>query len=326
MINTYKNLTIADLKNPKIITYYKNKFFKHLDISDNHDINNPNVFWYLIFDMLSTHVKLNYDDETTYERNARILKVFNIETLVSIYINASCHRSSGTIRTLEILDVSCEIIDSLMSMSHQWYKENRNNELIFELWKTFRNIKGTTAFNDERFKMYPIFTNSYLQGFDRSNWIRELEAGWINVFDESTQQKGLQRYKTSAYNTNYMDAKVGIVIYFKNLPSIIISFNCDGEDNLYIHQIQCKPKDRGHYKIKNWKESSFNLVKSIFPNFKVHLISGAGVVDAIKRGYEQSAANCQPDEETLQRVSESYDSMIPSLKMTTIKHDIVYQI
>lgn len=324
MTNPYKNLTITDLKNQKIIAYYKNKFFNNL--YDDHNLDDPNEFWYLMFDMLSKHVKTHNHDESEYDRHARALKIFNLETLVYIYINAPCYRSCGTMETLIILDTSCEIIDALMSMSHQWYGEQRNNEIVFGLWQKFRTLPETTVFNDDRFKIYPIFTNAYLQGLDRSNWIRDLEAGWINVFEQSTNTKGLQRYKTSAYNTNYMDAKVGIVIYFKNLPSMIISFNCDSDWNLYIHQIQCKPKDRGHYKIKNWQESCFNLVKSIFPEFKLHLISGAGVVESINRGYAHSDVKLHPSKETLTRVAASYDSMIPNLKMTTTKYDIVYQV
>lgn len=39
-----------------------------------------------------------------------------------------------------------------------------------------------------------------------------------------------------------MDAKIGLIFYFKNKPSILISFNLGKNNNLFIHQIQCQKK------------------------------------------------------------------------------------
>lgn len=324
MFELKKHLKIKDLNDQSIINAYHYKLADFVEKPLN--INDPKVFWYQVFNfMVQNSLVLFPRSKNKEDSYIRLLTYFELETMVYIYIYYPEYRSLDMMKALCSFDFSCEIIDSLMCMSYQWYNEDRNPDIVFNLWQKFNLINGKTVFDDDRFSIYPLFTNGYKRGMDRSNWIRDLQAGWLTVFEESTQSKGLQKYTSSAYCSNYLDAKIGFVIYFKNMPSIVVSFNCDKNWNLYVHQIQCKPKDRGHYKIKNWQLSCLKVVKQIFSEYNIYLISGNYLSDFILEGYSQSDDIMKPSNETLKRVADSYDSILEENKFFITKNSIGYR-
>lgn len=326
MAKPKKPLTIEDLSNPEVIRYYRDKFEK-ID-PEIYALEDQNAFWYKTFDFMVKNINIifkaeNVNAEVVYPR---LLELFEIDTLVHIYVYYDEYRSIASMDALKSIDMSCDIIDPLMCMSWQWYYEDRNPDIVFNLWKKFNSIAGQSVFNDDRFSVYPVFTNAYQRGYDSSEWIRDLEAGWLSVFEESTQTKGLQRYKTSAFKTNYLDAKIGFVIYFKNMPSMVVSFNCDKDWNLYVHQVQCKPKDRGHYKLNNWAEQCLDLVKDLFSEYHVHLMDSEGVVDNVMKGYTSSDNSLKPSSSALARIKTSYDKIFADKQELVSKSDFSYRL
>jgi hypothetical protein len=321
-----KPLTIDDLSNNNIMKNYVKIYDANKDYNDDKlDNSDIHVYWYKLMDKFIK--KIHYkqcENEIAKEDYSKLLEFFEMDTLVYVYINYQAYRSSEVFRALECLDSRFSIIDSLMSMSWQWYSEERDPKIVFQLWKTFSTVTDTQVFNDDRFSIHPIFTNAYQKGLDRSPWLKDMAAGWLNVYEETTGTKGLQKYNDGAYNSNFMDAKVGFVIYFKNMPSMLVSFNCDNDWNLYIHQIQCKPKDRGHYKLKNWQQSCLELVQTLFSDFDVHLIKGESLAKMIPDAYSQAEDVMKPTQETLKRITDIYNNMFNNFGSVIVKSNIQY--
>lgn len=322
-------LMISELLDNTILNMHKEKFDPSdfaLD-GDNVDYDNPIVFWYKFMEKIVLVLNSKHREMEIKKNDfSKLLEWFELDTMVYIYINYPEYRSLEVERALEFVDEKCGLISSLMSMSHQWYLEKRNNEIVFDLWKKMNQIEDKEFFNDKRFKAYPMYTNAYQKGFDRSPWLKGKAAGWITVLETESGEKKLQRYSDGAYNSNYMDAKIGISIYFKDMPSMLISFNVDADWNLYIHQVQCKPKDRGHYKVENWQEACVNAVKNMFPEYKCHLITGESSSNIVRDSYKSSDPSLAPSLETLKRITENYNKIFVKNIEKILKSDIQYKI
>ena len=161
---------------------------------------------------------------------------------------------------------------------------------------------------DERFSPEPLYANgafghsSYNESLSdkSSNWLKNTETGEIYL-DNS------KRY--------YLDAKFGIMFYFKNKPSFLASFNFDNEGNLYIYQIQAQYKSRGHYRLgERWREMVVNYIKESFSHFKIHLIDGKASALLSTRGYKGEHEKYKPSKQKQKQIASTYDNLFPESK------------
>ena len=119
---------------------------------------------------------------------------------------------------------------------------------------------------------------------NRSNWLlKEKGTLFHNITTNQVERTD------NCYNTIFLDTKLAILIFFKNLPSITVSFYFDNNKNIYVQQIQSQRKDRGHYKLKgNWRNEVLNYIISLFPNYNVNLITGESVQSILIKQYKKS--------------------------------------
>jgi hypothetical protein len=313
-------LTVEDLFNTTNMTPFDKKIdvlkmYRQINFNDNSDNSEVSAYWYKVLYILTKALKIQHKRGITEKSNySKLLNYFHIDTLAFLYINSKDSNKDYVLDGLRNLDDKFWMLKTLTEMSSQWYEEDCNPVISYRLWQTFNSMHNKIAFNDKRFSIQPIFTNAYRKGRDATPWLRKLEAGWIKFYDRETQKKKMEKGESGAYSTNFMDAKVGFVIYFKKMPSMLISFNCDSNWNLFIHQIQCKPKDRGHYKLDNWKESCLALLQEYFSGFKIHLIKGESLTKMIPDDYKSAPESVKPTPETLDRICNTYNTMFSTLK------------
>lgn len=260
---------------------------------------------------------------------SRIFKVFDIDSLAFIHFNSSVASHDYYVsRYLTEADPKSRIILEIELTTWQWYDEKSNPDVSFEVFKSIYHINEKSFF-DDRFSVFPIFTQTK-QGRDRSPWIKDIKEGFVSFFDEDINSKVTINSDKSAYNSIFMDAKLGFLICFKDKPSMVVSFNFDNDKNILIHQIQSKPKDRGHYKIKNWQNYIINFISSLFNEFNVKIISGKSVSELVAKGYEHTRINDPeiykivfPSSETFDRIKNNYDSLSKN-KKTFSKNNVFY--
>lgn len=204
-----------------------------------------------------------------------------------------------------------KLVDNIRLSEWQWYSKGDIEPLEVEsIYNKLSNLPQ--PFDDSRFSAYPIHCDCYQKGRNRSEWLRDKKGAISKYYDRELRKVYVERDET-AYAGIFLDAKLGIIIYFKDLPSITISFNVDGYKNLYIHQIQATKKDRGHYKLKgDWRLHALNYLKSIFPEYTMHLLSGDNISKLVLGGYsEDSPEDFKPSQTCLKRIKETYDSLLP---------------
>ncbi len=204
-----------------------------------------------------------------------------------------------------------QLVDNIRLSEWQWYMENNITPL--EVESIYNKLSDLPQpFDDSRFSAYPIHCDCYQKGRNRSEWLQDKKGAISKYYDRKLNKVFVERDET-AYGGIFIDAKLGIVIYFKDLPSITISFNVDGNKNLYIHQIQATKKDRGHYKLKgDWRLHALNYIKAIFPDYTFHLLSGDNIAELVLGGYsEDSPEGFKPNKTCLERIKETYDNLLP---------------
>lgn len=261
---------------------------------------------------------------------SRIFKIFNIDSLAFIHFNSSPSSHDYYVsRYLVEADPKSRIILEIEMTTWQWYDEECNPDIAFKIFESIYHINEKSFF-DDRFSIFPIYTHALKQGRDRSPWIKDIKEGFVSHFDDEIKAKITINSDRSAYNSIFMDAKLGFLISFNNKPSMIVSFNFDNEKNILIHQIQSKPKDRGHYKIKNWQQYVFDFIAQTFEGFNLKIISGDSVISLISKGYEHTRINDPdiydlvfPKKETFDRIKKNYDSFSKSNKVF-FKNNISY--
>lgn len=298
MVKNHKQLTVKDLNDISIIENYL-----HLNEDDISNLSSSAIcnLWCDAVQILFDHITLKKTD------HAKIFKIFKPETLAYIYFSSS--NGYSIFDDLIKSDFKFSILNAINVNSIQWYSEKLNIDDKMFIFDKFYNLDEKSFF-DDRFSIYPIFTNAYRLGRDRSLWLKDKKEGYVSLFDDITNSKVVMKSDSTAYNSIYMDAKLGFIVYFKDLPSIYITFNFDSNKNLFIHQIQSKHKDRGHYKIKNWQNYFLNFVKNTFSGFNVNIISGESAEKLIWAGYKTIEKNEPEVFEKVKPSNERIDSVI----------------
>lgn len=217
------------------------------------------------------------------------------------------------------------IIDIIKDSNSQWYSTKQNNSSRLDLFHKLVDLP--TPFNDKRFSIEPIYTDCLKRGLNHSLWSSKRKGGFVKNFNPETNEVYYSKW-SSSYRNFYLDAKIGLAIYFKDKPSIIVSFNLGKNKTLFIHQIQCLKKDRGHYKLgKSWQIEVVKYLKSVFVDYKIHIISGDNAIQFVKDIYKVSKNNefTSPSEESYLRIKNLYDSFFnhKSFSYCNIKYHVL---
>jgi hypothetical protein len=276
------------------------------------------------------YFKINEQEEkniSAYDVDYSPLKEkYSLDVLERILIDLTQYVSSDAERVIESFNPYFKLIETIRLTPWQWYSENEiSSTLVESLYLRLTNLK--VPFGDDRFKALPVHVDCYRKGNNRSEWLRNENGGINTYYNEKTNSAYQHRDKT-CYNGIFIDAKIGIVIFFKDKPSITISFNFDNDKNLYIHQIQAQPKDRGHYKVKgDWQTECINYIKSLFPEFKLHLISGKDISEMVSLGYQSDTMpECMKiSPNTISRIKENYDKLMSHCSNWVKKGDVEYR-
>lgn len=155
-----------------------------------------------------------------------------------------------------------QIINALSMSAWQVFDDHLNESNLNNFYDKMTSLKNPL---DERFSIYPTFTTGCPRGYNEGSWFKKLAGKKDSKPDQEGQIHGHSKF--------WLDSKLGFVIYFKNKPSIIVSFQVLN-DTIFINQIQSVKKDRGHYKIKgNWREFIVNYITEHFEVPNVNLVS-----------------------------------------------------
>ena len=249
---------------------------------------------------------------------------FPFDTISEIIAHTKKYISCNLSEKLPKIYPELDILLSIENTTRQWYGEDSNTDITYDIFKKIISLK--TPFNDPRFKALPVHVSaSNKRGLDRCILLKDEVGSFKASYDEETDSMIKKRSK-SGYHSNFIDAKLGIIIYFKNKPSITISFNYDSQNNIYIHQVQCQPKDRGHYKIKgDWKLAAIKYLNEVFPEYNLHIIDGKTISNFIYNGYSEFPEYLKPSSDVLTKIQNLYDDLLPNFNNWFKKSGIKYR-
>ena len=157
-------------------------------------------------------------------------------------------------------------------------------------------------FGDERFEAKPIHANSQYGMSDNTGVSFKKKEFNVRYFcDESNC------YKDEVSSQVYMDARLGLMFYFKGKPSFFISFFIDFDMNVYIRQIQGLRKGRGHYVLgKEWQKKVVNFVKERFSFAnEIRVITEDAVFSYLQKHYADDVVR-ESVEPTLKKAASIY--------------------
>ena len=252
-------------------------------------------------------------------------KQIDPDTLTTIIIDSNTYIDIQTRKILYEIKPYLKLISAIKDSPWQWYlDDNCKNNVVNDIYRGLTSNK--TPFNDERFKAVPTHTDNFKNGINSSEWFKLEKGGYSNKYNIDTKEYYRSKDE-NFYRKTTIDAKIGFTIFFKNKPSITISFNFDYQKNIYIHQIQAQQKDRGHYKISSgdWRVKCIDYIKEVFPDYKIHLISGDSIVSIVNQYYQNPNV---PDElviskEALNIIKNNYDNIIENSQIIE-KNDVYY--
>jgi len=254
-------------------------------------------------------------------------KNISLDVLIEIMKNTEHKFKQMTETVLCHLYPEFDFFFNIRNTPWQIFRHDDNEEsyqATFDIYEKIMNLPN--PFDDDRFRALPLYTCKYVtKGLDRSVFLHNEKGSPYKYVDPESNEIVTKESK-SGYNSFYMDGRVGIVFYFKDKPSMMISFNFDADKNIYIKQVQCQKKDRGHYKIKgDWKIAIIDYVKELFPEHKILLISGKDMVDGVLSTYDEESP-LYPTKVTIDRINKLYDNLYPNNNNWIEKRYSMYKI
>jgi hypothetical protein len=254
--------------------------------------NNPRLkylFYVRILEKMAIRHKNNQEafySEYPYETIVYLLckcEVFN------------CYVSLDLEKHLYIKYPTLEFLKINRQAAWQQFSENLNEENVSYFFDKITNLTNPL---DDRFSIHPTFTYGNTKGFNNGTWFEKLNC---------------KDGKINAVKNMFLDSKIGFIIYFKNKPSIIVSFQILN-NNIYIDQIQSTPKDRGHYKIKgDWREFIINYISNHFDKSNINLISPYTAYRLVKNAYTEESNLKITKTQLLNSCIAAYQKPFPSL-------------
>ena len=269
-------------------------------------------------------IKKEYEPTLSDEAISFFKKYISLEDLLVAYDDLKFNLRSDTRKHLAFLaketfpNHDFEIFDSIRMGSCHWYNHKRfSDDIALTIYKSLMNDIGN-PFNDERFS-YKIKVANHLCGKTNNNSIfSEKEFFKIRVYNKKTDQHSFEDSLSL-----HLDARIGIVFYFKNKPAFIVSFFIDDKMNIYIRQIQGIKNGRGHYKLgEQWQKKVAVMLKEklSFVNH-VYVISEKSMFDYLLASYKTYNKITPVIENFILKASMQY-TMFYSENRVTNKSDI----
>lgn len=165
-------------------------------------------------------------------------------------------------------------------------------------------------FSDSRFSAVPIHTDCYRQGHAHSVWLQDIAGHYQKIWVPERNICVIEKME-HARLCFYMDAKIGILFLFEGKPSLTVSFQLDRSGNIYVHQLQSKLKDRGHYRLgPDWRSAVLSYLGNLFPDSLLYVIDGEQAAKDNSRVYRtDTPPACLPTADDAARIILAYNNI-----------------
>ena len=268
------------------------------------NVHDAGEFWLFIVVYISKLIKNKY--KTKLERTEAISRIFSYDFLKLVFIHSSSYIDSNLRWDIHSAYPKLQLTHAIKQTAHQAYHEQPSSDLFLKVFDTLDSIKF--PFNDARFSVEAIHTDCSVQGLTHSDWLINLAGGYKRHWCKDSKTKKLFKVDCM-YRAIYMDAKLGLLFFFKNKPCFHVSFNFDSKGNIFIHQIQAELKGRGHYTLgTTWRTQVIKFVSNLFPEKNIYLIDGDNAVKNVINSYGHDTEEfIKPDKETQNHIAQSYN-------------------
>lgn len=240
------------------------------------------------------------------ERLEHFRTIFSFELTRWVIVYADEYINADVERFMELAYPRLGLLRAVSLVSWQAYMRHMPAAMQLRLFDRLNS--PPPPFQDERFSVLPVHTNCYKKGAAHSPWLKDVEGHYQHVWDKENACRKLEKMDDAASGF-YLDAKIGLLFLFEGRPSIAVSFNVDNLGNIFIHQVQAKVKDRGHYKLgANWRTRVTDYIKFMFTGSRVYLINGDQAAEDTYRSYgEQAPEGIKPNPTELSRIAQTYN-------------------
>lgn len=260
-------------------------------------------FYFDILDVMCGVEKVKQDPKL-------IKKYFSKSDILKIAIDSDRYVGSKIETVATVVAPEYCFYDSIrLSSWHFDGSDSLGYEECDNIYKIIHEMQ--TPDNDERFRVRPVYTKAFgfnsrfVGGLTDRDCLKGEKVGFKKDLDGNIVRKDNDESRV------FIDGKIGLMFYFKDMPSILVSFNFDDKKNLYIQQIQAQHKSRGHYKLgDNWRSKIVDLIKQSFPEYSVNLVSGEEIVKRLLEQYKNAGDDAIPPKDSvLSRVEKEYDKI-----------------
>lgn len=186
--------------------------------------------------------------------------LLNYDSIIRHKIHRHLSSKEKEIMQVAYNDPYIEMFDHIQMAPLHWVKFERfSNEDTMKVYKSL-TTELSIPFGDDRFRVEPIHANSQFGLSDYSGIACKDPIFKTKMFsDEELVYKDVESKQV------FMDARLGLMFYFKNKPCFFISYFIDFDMNVHIRQIQGLRKGRGHYVLgKEWQKEVVKFVKERF--------------------------------------------------------------
>lgn len=268
------------------------------------NVHDAGEFWLFIVVYISKLIKNKY--KTKLERTEAISRIFSYDFLKLVFIHSSSYIDSNLRWDIHSAYPKLQLTHAIKQTAHQAYYERPKTKVFADVFDVLHSVNN--PFNDTRFSVEAIHTDCCSQGLTHSEWLMNLAGGYKYYWCKDSQTRKV--FKTeNMYRAIYMDAKLGLLFFFKNKPCFHASFNFDSKGNIFIHQVQAVLKGRGHYTLgETWRTQVIHFIGSLFPQKKIYLIDGNNAVKNVINSYGHDTEDfIKPDTKTQNHIAQSYN-------------------
>lgn len=269
--------------------------------------NTTAVFWLTFIRSSVYTIDYDHPGRANEEFRAGVFReMFAFELLRWVIVHADTYINADVERFVELAYPRLGLLRAVGLVSWQAYMQKMDAALQLRI---FDQLNAPPApFEDPRFTVVPVHTECYQKGLVHSPWLKAVEGHLQYVWDDKKGCRTLDKGE-HAGRYFYLDAKVGFLFLFEGRPSISVSFNIDKHGSVFVHQVQAKIKDRGHYKLgEHWRTRVTDYIKSVFPHSHVYLIDGQQAANDTYRSYGASAPEgIKPTPSEMARIAQTYN-------------------
>jgi len=298
-VNAFRNPDIMTIALEYVVD---ESFFAPVEVACESD-NSAAMFWEQIM-LAYTLEHESFDEDDLSHVVQTMQECFSLEFIIKIIDNEALYIDDQLLDIIGLAHSSFLMRDMAKNSARWLFEQEMDVDTNRRFFNAFSSLPQ--PFNDKRFDVYPVATHTTSGGHAFPETIYGLTGGLVEHLVDGVQV--LQRAE-SVNESFTMDALMGLIFYFKNKPSFLVSFNVDGVGDIYVKQVQCQHKDRGNFKLgKQWREKAVEYVSYVFPQSQVFLVDGAMVSERIFSGYPKGHPR-KTDLAIRKRVKQVYDGM-----------------